>query len=71
MSHSPATPNKSGRDVTESSPKSDLRSSDKLISISKVQQGSVHEPSPASTYGDTAGSSVPATPQETGALGTF
>ncbi|KAL9609965.1 MAG: hypothetical protein Q9167_005293 [Letrouitia subvulpina] len=57
MSQSPATPNKFGAGLdkaTLSSP-----------SASKPKQYSINEPSPASTYGDTAqGDSVPATPQD-------
>ena len=40
---------------------------EKLTYAAKVMQESLNEPSPASTYGDTAvGDSVPATPQESG-----
>lgn len=62
MSYTPATPEKpveysaQGTDVAPSArqPKSTTKGN---------QQGSLHEPSPASTYGDTAaGDSVPATP---------
>jgi len=66
MSQSPATPSKNGKHAVESSPKSAMRSTEKPTSTSKVHQASLHEPSPASTYGDTAGSSVPATPQDNG-----
>ncbi|KAI9715905.1 MAG: hypothetical protein M1812_005725 [Candelaria pacifica] len=62
MSYNPATPEKAvecsaqGIIVAASARQQD--------SITKGnQQGSLHEPSPASTYGDTAaGDSVPATP---------
>ena len=64
MSHSPATPNKNGQHPAESSPKSGLPSTENLTSTTKIQRASLHEPSPASTYGGTTGSSVPATPQD-------
>ena len=72
MSKPPATPDKPGKQVVEPSPKSAQASTEKLTSTTKVKQVSRHEPSPASTYGDTtAGSSVPATPEDVGSLGTF
>jgi len=65
MARSPATPDKANTEAPEHSSKVALPSIDKINSASMIQQASVHEPSPASTYGETAGSrSVPATPQE-------
>ena len=70
MSHSPATPDKSTVDAAIVPSKVPVPSLDKLTSTSKVKQASFHEPSPASTYGDTAaGDSFPATPQEAGEHG--
>ncbi|KAL9127079.1 MAG: hypothetical protein Q9217_003981 [Psora testacea] len=43
-----------------------VSSSEKPVSTTKAKEVSINEPSPASTYGDTAGSSTPATPLETG-----
>ena len=64
MSYSPATPDKSFKDSSVYSTKIAVPALEKL-STSKVKQSSHHEPSPASTYGDTAaGDSVPATPQQ-------
>ncbi|KAL8922203.1 MAG: hypothetical protein Q9172_003664 [Xanthocarpia lactea] len=61
MSHSPATPNKLGAEAASSV----LASPHEPLSASGVKRSSLHEPSPASTYGETtAGDSVPATPQD-------
>ncbi|KAL8772027.1 MAG: hypothetical protein Q9209_002692 [Squamulea sp. 1 TL-2023] len=63
MSGSPATPNK--LDTEAANPA--LASDHKRTSIGGVMLASLHEPSPASTYGETAaGDSVPATPQDGG-----
>jgi len=62
MSHFPATPSNAGKHVIEASPESAMPRIEKSTSTSKNAQGSLYEPSPASTYGDTAGSSAPATP---------
>ena len=69
MSRSPATPDKASKLATESSPNVAMPFIEKLTSTSKVKQASLNEPSPASTYGDTVGSSCPATPQEVGGRG--
>ena len=63
MPHSPATPHKLGNRAVEASPNPSVSLTEKLTSKVK-QASSLHEPSPASTYGDTAGSSNPATPQD-------
>ncbi|KAL8845345.1 MAG: hypothetical protein Q9176_000516 [Flavoplaca citrina] len=61
MSHSPATPNRLNAEATSSA----LASIHELSTASGVKLSSLHEPSPASTYGETtAGDSVPATPQD-------
>ncbi|KAK5256110.1 U2 snRNP-associated SURP domain-containing protein [Cryomyces antarcticus] len=63
MSFTPTTPTKPGVDHPDSS--SVLPSSDHQLSTSSRHSGAPPEPSPASTYGDTAaGDSVPATPLE-------
>lgn len=64
MPQSPATPVKAGKQAVYASPKSAMPSMEKLTA--KVKQASLNEPSPASTYGETIGSSVstPATPPE-------
>ncbi|KAK4693970.1 hypothetical protein P7C71_g3521, partial [Lecanoromycetidae sp. Uapishka_2] len=41
-----------------------MSSDEKANGASTLKQASLYEPSPASTYGDTIGSSVPATPQD-------
>ncbi len=65
MARSPATPDKANTEASEHSSEVALPSIDKTDLASVIQQTSMHEPSPASTYGETAGSrSVPATPQE-------
>lgn len=65
MSRSPATPDKSIDGLGKYS-KVAVPSREKLASTSRVKNESIHEPSPASTYGDTAaGDSVPATPLKT------
>ena len=66
MSHSPATPGQAGKHATESSPNVIKPF---ITSAIKVKQASLNEPSPASTYGETVGSSCPATPQEVGGHG--
>lgn len=43
-----------------------MPSTEKATAAAKVKQAPLNEPSPASTYGDTAGSSTPATPVEAG-----
>ena len=69
MSQSPATPDKS-IDGLSKYPKVAVPSLEKLASSSRVRNESIHEPSPASTYGDTAaGDSVPATPLKTAEYG--
>ena len=70
MSHSPATPDKIGMHASGSESRTPLPSTDKLTSTSKIKQASLHEPSPASTYGDTiVGGSSPATPLDVGSHG--
>lgn len=70
MSHTPATPDKTGVCPNSSGSKVLLPSADKLTSTSKAKQTSLVEPSPASTYGDTiAGGSSPATPLHVGSHG--
>lgn len=61
----PATPNKIiTSDTVSSSSKLPAVSAEKNP-LSKAKQAGLHEPSPASTYGETtSGSSVPATPGE-------
>ncbi|KAL8818781.1 MAG: hypothetical protein Q9223_002660 [Gallowayella weberi] len=60
MLHSPATPNKLSAEVGNTS----LASTREPTSAS-IMCSSLHEPSPASTYGETnAGDSIPATPQD-------
>ncbi|MCJ1298177.1 hypothetical protein MMC08_000966 [Hypocenomyce scalaris] len=67
MSYSPATPDKSTKAFSKEASKVAVPSIDKLTSSAKGKEASLHEPSPASTYGDTAaGDSVPATPIEAG-----
>ena len=67
MSYSPATPDKSTKAFSKEASKVAVPSIDKLTSSAKGKEASLHEPSPASTYGDTAaGDSVPATPLEAG-----
>lgn len=63
---SPATPIKHAEGASKYSPKVAMPSLEKLFSSSSAKKASQHEPSPASTYGDTAtGDSVPATPLTT------
>ncbi len=62
MSQSPATP--AGKQAINSEPSTTKSSMEKSTFTSKVKQASLNEPSPASTYGDTVGSSAPATPQD-------
>lgn len=62
MSHSPATPSKTSKHAIEPSPDSSMISVQKPTSASKMTQAPLNEPSPASTYGDTIGSSAPDTP---------
>ena len=66
MSSSPSTPQKSVLGAATPSIVVAVPSLDKLtFHATKVKQESLNEPSPASTWGDTAaGDSVPATPQE-------
>lgn len=69
MSHSPATPDKAIDGLCKYS-KVAVPPLEKLASASRVRNESIHEPSPASTYGDTAvGDSVPATPLKTAEYG--
>ncbi|KAI4264603.1 MAG: hypothetical protein L6R38_001641 [Xanthoria sp. 2 TBL-2021] len=61
MSQSPATPHKLNAEAASSA----LASTHEPSSTSGLMRSSLHEPSPASTYGETtAGDSVPATPQD-------
>lgn len=70
MSHTPATPDKTGMHANGSEFKASLPSTEKLTSTSKAKQTSLVEPSPASTYGDTiTGGSSPATPLDVGSHG--
>ncbi|KAL8661369.1 MAG: hypothetical protein Q9202_005671 [Teloschistes flavicans] len=63
MSHSPATPNK----PTAEAGNPFVSSMKEFTSALAKLQSSMHEPSPASTYGETAaGDSIPATPQADG-----
>lgn len=62
MSHFPATPSNAGKHAIEASPESAMPCSEKTTSTSKNTQASLYEPSPASTYGDTACSTAPVTP---------
>ena len=63
MSHQPATPIRPGHGVSDFIPKSDILSKEKRAANVIHKQTPLHEPSPASTYGETAaGDSVPATP---------
>lgn len=62
MSHYPATPSNAGKHAVEALPESAMPCTEKPTPTSKIAQASLYEPSPASTYGDTAGSSAPATP---------
>ena len=65
MARSPATPDKANKEASELPSKVDIPSLNKVNTTFVAQQAAMHEPSPASTYGDTAGSrSVPATPQD-------
>lgn len=66
MSLSPATPSKQSEGINKHSSKIAVPSLEKLTSASRAKHLALYEPSPASTYGDTAaGDSVPATPLET------
>lgn len=66
---SPATPDKAISGLCKYS-KIAIPPPEKLASASRVRNESIHEPSPASTYGDTAvGDSVPATPLKTAVYG--
>ena len=74
MSQSPATPNQAGKVACNNS------SADAVVplinahasSTSNAKQSTLYEPSPASTYGDTAiGDSSPMTPQEVRHNGTW
>ena len=70
MSQSPITPVKPTEVGNARSAKVAVPSLEKIFSATRVKQASMHEPSPASTYGDTAvGDSVPATPLETQSQG--
>ena len=69
MSQLPWTPNKGSLKKPTASPQSTGRANDKSMSSSKSKLASLNEPSPASTYGDTARSSMPATPLETDTRG--
>lgn len=61
MSQSPTTPNK----PSGGAGKMAASSADMPAVYSSVVRSSLHEPSPASTYGETtAGDSIPATPQD-------
>ncbi|KAL8697748.1 MAG: hypothetical protein Q9224_002160 [Gallowayella concinna] len=62
MSPSPATPNKLNADVGNTS-----LPSTRVPTSASIVHSSLHEPSPASTYGETnAADSIPATPQDVG-----
>lgn len=70
MTRSPATPEKSNKNLSGEASKVAVPYPDKLTSSAKGKQRSPQEPSPASTYGDTAaGDSVPVTPLVVGACG--
>lgn len=70
MSQSPATPNKHSEEASKQSSKVAVPSFEKIVSVTRAKHAPLYEPSPASTYGDTAaGDSVPATPLETHAHG--
>ncbi|KAI4087486.1 MAG: hypothetical protein LQ344_006747 [Seirophora lacunosa] len=61
MSHSPATPSK----PIDKFAKLTTSPTEKSNVASRIMRSSLHEPSPASTYGETnAGDSIPATPQD-------
>ncbi|KAI4171137.1 MAG: hypothetical protein LQ343_004473 [Gyalolechia ehrenbergii] len=61
MSQSPATPNKPSGEAGKTA----VSSTEKPALGSRAVRSSLHEPSPASTYGETnAGDSIPATPQD-------
>lgn len=63
MTRSPATPEKPNKTFSNEASKVAVPYLDKLTSSAKGMQPSLQEPSPASTYGDTAaGDSVPVTP---------
>lgn len=62
MSQSPATP--AGKQGIHSEPNVTFSANEKVTATSKIKQASLYEPSPASTYGETVGSSAPATPQD-------
>ena len=65
MARSPATPDKANKEASELPSKVDIPALNKVNTTFVAPQAAMHEPSPASTYGDTAGSrSVPATPQD-------
>ena len=68
MSLPPTTPNKSGAGATQPTESINSFAIDSL----GFKQNSLPEPSPASTYGETAaGDSVPATPQDRGDNGEY
>lgn len=70
MTRTPATPQKSNRTFSGEASKVAVPYLDKLASSAKGKERSPQEPSPASTYGDTAaGDSVPVTPLVIGACG--
>lgn len=67
MSQSPATPNKPSGEAGKTA----VSSTEKPALGSRAVRSSLHEPSPASTYGETnAGDSIPATPQDVDGHGT-
>ena len=71
MSASPLTPNKSGLKKESYSAHTYLGSNDRAPSSSKSKLAFLNEPSPASTYGETAESSMPATPLNVDCRGKF
>ena len=63
MSLQPATPIRPTESISDFMSKADILSMEKRTANLKLKQSPVHEPSPASTYGEThVGDSVPATP---------
>ena len=63
MSHQPATPVRPGDGVSDFMSKAEVLSKEKRTANAILKHTPLHEPSPASTYGETlVGDSVPATP---------
>ena len=63
MSLHPATPIRPGEGISDFMSKADILSMEKRTANLKLKHTPAHEPSPASTYGETnVGDSVPATP---------